>query len=64
MGCAKAVIFDYIGTLVECGGYTMEASRDKLYSTLVNEGFDVSKDKFLEATFWRMRNTAKYGMNS
>jgi HAD superfamily hydrolase (TIGR01549 family) len=49
MVCAKAVIFDYIGTLVNCGNYTMEASREKLYTALVNEGFNVAKEKFLEA---------------
>lgn len=46
---AKAVIFDYIGTLVNCKSYTMEASRLKLYDSLVAEGFDISKDQFLEA---------------
>jgi HAD superfamily hydrolase (TIGR01549 family) len=49
MVCTKAVIFDYIGTLVNCKSYTMEASREKLYDALVNEGFDIAKDKFLEA---------------
>jgi HAD superfamily hydrolase (TIGR01549 family) len=49
MACAKAVIFDYVGTLVNCRNYTMEASREKLHATLANEGFDVAKDKFLEA---------------
>ena len=49
MACAKAVIFDYVGTLVNCRNYTMEASREKLHTALVNEGFDVAKDKFLEA---------------
>ena len=49
MACAKVVIFDYIGTLVNCKNYTMDASREKLHSALVNEGFDVAKDKFLEA---------------
>jgi putative hydrolase of the HAD superfamily len=49
MDCAKAVIFDYIGTLVNCGNYTLEASREKLHMALVNEGFDVAKDRFLEA---------------
>jgi len=49
MACIKAVIFDYVGTLVNCESYTMEASRKKLYNALVNEGFDVAKDKFLEA---------------
>ena len=45
----KAVIFDYIGTLVNCRNYTMDASREKLHNAVVNEGFDVAKDKFLEA---------------
>jgi putative hydrolase of the HAD superfamily len=49
MACAKAVIFDYVGTLVNCRNYTMEASREKLHAALVTEGFDVAKDKFLEA---------------
>jgi HAD superfamily hydrolase (TIGR01549 family) len=49
MVCAKAVIFDYIGTLVNCGGYTMEASRNKLHAALTKEGLDVDKDKFLES---------------
>jgi HAD superfamily hydrolase (TIGR01549 family) len=48
MAC-KAVIFDYIGTLVNCRNYTMDASKLKLYSTLVAEGFDVGEDKFLIA---------------
>jgi HAD superfamily hydrolase (TIGR01549 family) len=49
MACTKAVIFDYIGTLVNCKGYTMDASKDKLHSALVAEGFNVSKNSFLKA---------------
>jgi HAD superfamily hydrolase (TIGR01549 family) len=45
----KAVIFDYVGTLVNCKGYSMEASRQKLYSALVSEGFDVAEDRFVQA---------------
>jgi len=45
----KAVIFDYIGTLVNCKGYSMTASENKLYSALAAEGFEVGKDKFLDA---------------
>ena len=45
----KALIFDYIGTLVKCRSYTMEASRENLHRALVAEGFDVAKDKFLAA---------------
>ena len=49
MACTKAVIFDYIGTLVNCKGYTMDASKENLYLALVAEGFDVSKSNFLQA---------------
>ncbi len=45
----KAVIFDYIGTLVNCKGYSMQASEDGLYRALVAEGFDMEKGKFLDA---------------
>ena len=48
MSC-KAVIFDYIGTLVNCRNYTMDASKLKLHNSLVAEGFDVDKDRFLAA---------------
>ncbi len=49
MACAKAVIFDYVGTLVNCRSYNMEASREKLYRALVSEGFDVAEDRFVDA---------------
>jgi putative hydrolase of the HAD superfamily len=45
----KAVIFDYIGTLVNCRGYSMTVSENKLYSALAAEGFEVGKEKFLDA---------------
>jgi putative hydrolase of the HAD superfamily len=45
----KAVIFDYIGTLVNCIGYNLAASKMKLYLALVNEGFKISVDNFLDA---------------
>ncbi len=45
----KAVIFDYIGTLVNCRGYSMADSEDNLHCALVAEGFDVEKGKFLGA---------------
>ncbi|HUK85787.1 MAG TPA: HAD family hydrolase [Candidatus Acidoferrum sp.] len=49
MTCIKAVIFDYIGTLVNCKGYAMDASMENLYAAVVYEGFKVSKDRFLAA---------------
>jgi putative hydrolase of the HAD superfamily len=45
----KAVIFDYIGTLVNCRGYSMTDSEDNLYSALTAEGFELEKSRFLEA---------------
>ena len=45
----KAVIFDYIGTLVNCRNYTMDASKQKLYTALEAEGFDITAEKFLDA---------------
>jgi putative hydrolase of the HAD superfamily len=48
MSC-KAVIFDYIGTLVNCRNYSMDASKLKLYNALVAKGFGVEKDSFLAA---------------
>ncbi len=49
MHSTKAVIFDFVGTLVNCKNYSMDASREKLHNALVKEGFEVAKDKFLEA---------------
>jgi len=49
MSCTKAVIFDYVGTLVNCKSYSMDASKEKLYKALLNEGFNVAKDKFMKA---------------
>ena len=43
----KAVIFDYVGTLVNCKAYNMDASKDKLYRMLVDEGFNCDREKFL-----------------
>lgn len=45
----KAVIFDYIGTLVNCRNYTMDSSKQKLCNALIAEGFDINKEKFLTA---------------
>jgi len=45
----KAVIFDYIGTLVNCRGYSMADSEDNLHSALVAEGFPLEKTSFLQA---------------
>jgi len=45
----QAVIFDYIGTLVNCRNYTMDASKLKLHRALVAEGFSVEEKSFCDA---------------
>jgi putative hydrolase of the HAD superfamily len=45
----KAVVFDYIGTLVNCRGYNMADSEDNLYRALKAEGFNIEKESFLDA---------------
>jgi putative hydrolase of the HAD superfamily len=45
----KAVIFDYIGTLVNCHSYSMDASREKLYQSITDAGFNVQKNEFFAA---------------
>jgi putative hydrolase of the HAD superfamily len=49
----KAVIFDFIGTLTNVRGYSLEAAKlttkMKLHKTIVNVGFKVDPKSFLEA---------------
>jgi putative hydrolase of the HAD superfamily len=45
----KAVIFDFIGTLTNVKGYSLEASKMKLYKAIVDAGFTVSAENFLNA---------------
>ena len=45
----KAIIFDYIGTLVNCRGYNMADSENTLYNSLSQAGFNVDKKHFLDA---------------
>jgi len=46
---AKAVIMDYIGTLVNARCYTMGASRRTLHKALTDAGFETGLSEFLEA---------------
>jgi hypothetical protein len=46
---AKAVITDYIGTLVNARYYTIDASRKTLHQALTNAGFKTNSAEFLEA---------------
>lgn len=45
----KAIIFDFIGTLTNVKNYNLENSKMKLHKALVNAGFNVSAERFLEA---------------
>lgn len=49
MSPVKAVIFDFIGTLAEVKSYSLEDSKMKLCKAIVNAGFDVSTERFLQA---------------
>ncbi|MCW4023794.1 MAG: HAD family hydrolase [Candidatus Bathyarchaeota archaeon] len=49
MMVCKAIIFDYIGTLVYPKNYSMNHSMLTLHKALVAEGFDVEQEKFLKA---------------
>ena len=46
---AKAIITDYIGTLVNARYYDMEASQRTLHKALANAGFKTDLSEFLEA---------------
>jgi HAD superfamily hydrolase (TIGR01549 family) len=45
----KAIILDYIGTLVEPHNYSLEASRIKLHTALHEAGLKTDIDRFMEA---------------
>jgi putative hydrolase of the HAD superfamily len=45
----NAIMFDFIGTLINVKSYNLEASKAKLYKAIVDAGFKVSQKEFLEA---------------
>lgn len=49
MPLAKAIIFDFIGTLANVRGYSLEKSKLKLFKTIVEAGFNTDSEHFLEA---------------
>lgn len=49
MGSFKAVIFDFIGTLAEVRGYSLEDSNVKLCKAIADAGFRVEEQCFLDA---------------
>lgn len=45
----KAVIFDFIGTLTELSGYSLENAENKLFRSLAANGYNVNRESFFEA---------------
>lgn len=45
----KAILFDYIGTLVQPRNYSMERSKAKLHRALCEAGLNTDVDEFMEA---------------
>jgi FMN phosphatase YigB (HAD superfamily) len=45
----KAILFDYIGTLVQPRSYSMERSKAKLHKALCDAGLNTEVDEFMEA---------------
>ncbi|MCW3981796.1 MAG: HAD family hydrolase, partial [Candidatus Bathyarchaeota archaeon] len=45
----KAVVFDFIGTIVDLDGYSVEKAEEKLYNSLAADGLCESEEKFLKA---------------
>lgn len=45
----KAVVFDFIGTLTNVQGYSLETSELKLFKALAKAGFNTNQKDFLEA---------------
>lgn len=61
MALPKAVIFDFIGTLTELVGYSLEDSEDKMVRSLTASGCDLDREEFFEAyerahhKYWNIR---------
>lgn len=49
MTLIRAVIFDFIGTLTNVRNYSLENSKIKLHKTIVDAGFNIDAESFLEA---------------
>ena len=45
----KAILFDYVGTLVQPRSYSMERSKTKLHRALCAAGLDTEIDEFMDA---------------
>ena len=50
-GLTEAVIFDFIGTLAEVQGYPIEEFVKKTYESLVDDGFPMDRERFMEVFY-------------
>jgi len=61
MARPKAVIFDFIGTLTELVGYSLEDSENKMFRSLTASGYDLDRREFFAAyerahhKYWNIR---------
>jgi putative hydrolase of the HAD superfamily len=61
MALAKAVIFDFIGTLTDMVGYSLEDSENKMFRSLIASGYNLDRKEFFEAyerahhKYWNIR---------
>jgi len=49
MAKIKAVVFDFIGTLTDLVGYSLENSKNKMFQSLVANGYNISHERFFKA---------------
>ncbi|UCB60783.1 MAG: HAD family hydrolase [Candidatus Bathyarchaeota archaeon] len=49
MAETKAVIFDFIGTLVNLRGYSLEKAEDRLFRSLLESGLNLHRERFFVA---------------
>ncbi len=45
----RAVVFDFIGTLTELVGYSLEKAEDKMYWSLIESGYRINREEFFKA---------------
>ena len=61
MARIKAVIFDFIGTLTDLVGYSLEDSENKMFRSLIASGYNLDRKAFFEAyekthhKYWNIR---------
>jgi HAD superfamily hydrolase (TIGR01549 family) len=49
MADVKAIVFDFIGTLCELVSYSLEEAEDKMFTSLVRNGYNLEHESFFKA---------------